>query len=65
MEQKAHVKNQLDLLYFPETIILPLILEGLGGKRLKEIWLILAKHILQKINLKIYFWARMVEEIPD
>lgn len=32
MEQKAHVKNQLHLLYFPETIILRLISKGLWEK---------------------------------
>lgn len=35
-EQKVHVKNQLDLLNFAETIILLLISKGLWGKRLKE-----------------------------
>lgn len=64
-EQKVHAKKQSDLLNFAETIILLLISKGLWGKRLKEIQFILAEQILYKINLRIYFWARMVEEIPD
>lgn len=65
IEQKVHVNTQLDLLYFAETIILYLISKELWRKRLKEIQLILEEHTLHKINIRIYFGARMVEEIPD